>query len=262
MEQVILNLALNARDAMTTGGLLTIETQEAVIDEGSCHGHADCRPGRFVRVSVSDTGCGMSAEVRSHLFEPFFTTKPTGKGTGLGLATVYGIVRGSGGFISVHTERGKGTTFDVYLPALASASKLEEPEADVRPRRRGSETVLLVEDEAEVRRVVRRVLETDGYDVLEAGCGADALSLIDQHRGPIDLVLSDIVMPEMNGRELATKVLERRPGCRVLLMSGYFDDGANEGEETAISDRLPFLQKPFSLDGLAKKVREVLDRTS
>jgi two-component system cell cycle sensor histidine kinase/response regulator CckA len=257
MEQVVLNLALNARDAMPRGGRLSISTDVTVLDEEWCRAWPDSRPGRFVRLVVSDTGSGMTPDVRTHLFEPFFTTKPQGHGTGLGLATVYGIVRAGGGFITVRTEVDQGTTFTIFMPALSTEDGRGTVVREERPRRRGNETVLLVEDEPEVRQVARRVLESAGYRVVEADSGKAALALFETMAEQVDLLLSDIVMPEMSGRELASQVRARYPKCRVLLMSGYFDEAAGE---RGAPDGLPFLQKPFTLASLVEKVREVLDQ--
>ena len=244
MEQVVMNLAVNARDAMPEGGTLTIETENT----GE----------RAVRLSVVDTGVGIDAETRGHLFEPFFTTKQRGKGTGLGLSTVYGIVKQHGGEIRVESRPGAGARFDILLPAV---DEREDQAASASPSRagaRGSETVLLVEDEAGVRQLARDVLRSSGYRVIEADCGPEALRLAEGESGRIDLLLTDMIMPLMSGRELAGRILDMRPGTRVIYMSGYTDDViAYHGE---VGPEADFLQKPFGTDVLARKVREVLDR--
>ncbi len=259
MEQAILNLALNARDAMPGGGTLLIETGEARLNEQ--HPLLGLEAGRYVTLAVADNGCGMDAETRAHLFEPFFTTKEVGKGTGLGLATVYGIVRQSGGAIEVESEPGLGSTFRIYLPwaeppaAGGDVGEAGGPAAAAAPACRGSETVLVVEDEDSVRALALRALAERGYGVLEARNGEEALALARAHPGPLHLVVSDAVMPRMGGRALAAALREVRPEARLLLVSGYDETTAGREEERA----LPFLAKPFSAAELAAKVREVLD---
>jgi len=257
MEQVLMNLVINARDAMPRGGQLTIRTQDIFLDEDFVRQHTELRPGRYVRLTVSDTGCGMDKATLARIFEPFFTTKPVGKGTGLGLAMVYGAVKASGGHLSVESEPGRGTTFQLFFPVV------EEPDAVALPPSRhsktpGSETVLLVEDEVGVRTLARQALESRGYRVLEAGDGEEALRLCGEHIGEIDLLLSDVVMPRMSGRELRQRIAILSPQTRVIFTSGYTDDAiVRHGVFQAESD---FLQKPFTVYALLRKVREVLDR--
>ena len=254
IEQVLLNLAVNARDAMPGGGRLTVELADVTLDAPFTTSHDSIPSGPYVVVSVRDTGNGMDAETLSHLFEPFFTTKEKGKGTGLGLATVFGIVKQSGGYVDVASAPGAGTTFRVYLPRSDARTT-----SGVRPRvssRAGSETVLVVEDEAAVRNLVRAVLERKGYVMLVAQNGAAALELVDKHTGVIHVLLTDVVMPGMNGRELAALVTARRPKVKVIFMSGYTADVPAEfGAEGGPA----FLSKPFNERTLTLKLREVLD---
>ncbi|MCE5246295.1 MAG: chemotaxis protein CheB [Candidatus Polarisedimenticolia bacterium] len=256
LGRAIMNLALNARDAMPEGGTLTVSTANATLTEADAAGR-DLPPGRYALMAVSDTGEGMDEDVRAHIFEPFFTTKETGKGTGLGLATVLGIVEQSGGAIRCESEPGEGTTFTILLPAVAEAQDAgPRPTESLAAVPKGSEVVLLVEDEEMVRVLARRVLETRGYVVHEAGNGREGLELCRTHEGPIDLLVSDVVMPELGGRELAERALVLRPGLKVLFMSGHTQDVLlKEGVERGA----PFLQKPFTPAGLAQKVRETLD---
>jgi two-component system cell cycle sensor histidine kinase/response regulator CckA len=257
IEQVILNLAVNARDAMPTGGKLTIETRNVELDESYAREHVAVRPGSYAMLAVTDTGTGMSAETKSHMFEPFFTTKGQGKGTGLGLATVYGIVKQSEGNIWVYSELGRGATFKIYLPLVKSdSSPVEARPSDARPAR-GSETVLLVEDEDAVRTLTRRILEGFGYSILEARKGEAALELARRHSQPIHLLLTDVVMPDMGGPELAERMRRVRPDTKVLFMSGYTDDAVVR--HGIIANGVHFLQKPFTPEALARKVRETLD---
>jgi PAS domain S-box-containing protein len=257
LEQIVLNLAVNARDAMPQGGSLTVETAAADLDEAYAVSHRGTRPGRYVMLAVSDTGVGMSEQTQARIFEPFFTTKEPGKGTGLGLSTVYGIVKQSGGCIWVYSEPGRGATFKVYLPRVeAGAEGAAPPVAQAAPPR-GSEVVLLVEDEEMLRGLIEESLATYGYDVLVARNGADALGVAEQHEGTIDLLLTDAVMPGMGGRELARQLTEARRGLKVLYMSGYTDDTVVR--HGVLAAEVAFLQKPFTLDTLARKVRDVLD---
>jgi PAS domain S-box-containing protein len=259
MDQILMNLAVNARDAMPRGGRLTIETGNVALDESYARQHAGVEPGPYVMLAVSDTGHGMTPDVQNRIFEPFFTTKAPGKGTGLGLATVHGIVNQSGGHIFVYSEPGHGTSFKVYLArtdAAEVAAPLPESTAAQLPR--GSETIVLVEDEASLRELVRECLEATGYTVLEARHGADALEICEHHEGPIHLLVTDVVMPEMSGRELGERVRAVRPGTHVLYMSGYTDDAVVL--HGVLAEDMAFLQKPFTAEALARKVRELLDQ--
>jgi CheY-like chemotaxis protein len=257
LEQVILNLVVNARDAMPQGGKLTIEVCHATLDEAYAQHHATIRPGPHVLLSVTDTGRGMDAETLEHVFEPFFTTKERGKGTGLGLATVYGIVEQSGGHVIAYSEPGVGSTFKVYLPqADVSAIELDDtPVAGPTPG--GHETILFVEDEDAVRATAREVLESSGYAVIEARDGVEALEQSARHGAEIQLLVTDVVMPRMGGGELAQKLTAERPGLRVLFISGYPDDALVRHGIVERGSLL--LQKPFALADFVRKVREVLD---
>lgn len=257
IEQVLLNLAVNSRDAMPNGGCLTIETANVELEADCDRFGMDCPPGSYVMIAVRDIGVGMTEETRAHLFEPFFTTKPRGQGTGLGLATVYGIVKQSGGCIAVSSKPGRGTAFRIYLPRTetpAAVSSHREVEA-AAPR--GSGTVLVVEDEPAVRELVREFLEESGYRVLDAGGGPAAIELLQQHAGAIQLLLTDVIMPGMSGRELADRLTALRPGLKVLYMSGYTDNEiARQG---VLEEGTHLLQKPFTRSALAAKVRELLE---
>ena len=258
MEQILLNLAVNARDAMPDGGRLTIETENVDLDEGYAREHLGVEAGPHVTMRVRDTGFGMDSATRARLFEPFFTTKPIGQGSGLGLSTVFGIVQQSGGHVAVRSEPGRGTTFEIYLPqALESADGAAPETQAIPPELRGSETILLVEDDPGVRGATRRFLEEHGYRVLEAIDGDDALRVSGEHEGPVDLMITDVVMPGMSGRELVEAVTRSRPETPALYVSGYTDSGALV-PETAPA----LLQKPFTADDLARKVRELLDLRS
>ena len=258
LAQVLVNLALNARDAMAGRGTLSIETEKVVVDAGQRLYAPGIRmvPGHYVRLTVSDTGQGMEAATRARVFEPFFTTKPQGQGSGLGLATVYGIVKQSGGYIWVYSEVGQGTAFKIYLPEFTGPlTELPPVAPPVSPR--GAERILIVEDEGAVRRMAGRALAAQGYAVLEAENGAEALEVLARADGPVDLVLTDVVMPILNGRELAERLAAERPRLRVLFMSGYTDDDVIR--RGLLDPAAPFLQKPFMPADLARKVREVLD---
>ena len=258
LEQVLMNLVVNARDAMPRGGRVTLETSNAEMDDAYVRDHLGARPGRYVTLAVCDTGLGMDAETQKHIFEPFFTTKEKGKGTGLGLATVYGIVKQSEGYIWVDSAPGAGTTVRVYLPWV-EAEPVPEPKPPVAPEEmatRGTETVLLVEDEDMVRRMTREVLEGAGYRVLEASSGFEALRVSAGHGGRLDLLLTDVVMPGMSGRELAERLAPVRPGMKVLYMSGHTDDAIFHHGVTQAGTG--FLQKPFTPDALERRVRDLL----
>jgi two-component system cell cycle sensor histidine kinase/response regulator CckA len=257
LEQVIMNLAVNARDAMPRGGSLSIETSRVELDEDYARTHWPATAGRFVLLAVTDTGTGMNDATRARIFEPFFTTKEVGRGTGLGLATVYGIVKQSGGFIWVYSEPGQGSTFKIYLPLVDRPSEPLSPHPPAHEIPRGSETVLLTEDAAAVRAAARQILERAGYTVIEATNGRAAIDLAAKRAGPIDLLLTDVVMPELSGKQLADRFKLIRPGARVLFMSGYTDDAIVR--HGVLEPGIAYLQKPFTPETLARKVREVLD---
>ncbi|MEN6476178.1 MAG: PAS domain S-box protein [Syntrophaceae bacterium] len=257
MQQIIMNLAVNARDAMPDGGILNIETADVVLDEAYCRRHEGCKPGEHIMLSVSDTGIGMSAEVKQHLFEPFFTTKAMGKGTGLGLATVYGAVKQNGGTIEIYSEPGMGTCFKMYFPAVAidTAPLPKEPSAEKLSG--GSETVLLVEDDPGVLEFTRSVLEMLGYHVMAASSGEEALSMARDYAGPIQLLMTDVILSGMNGRQVAEALTADRPGLKVLFNSGYTKNTiVHHG---VLEHDLHFIAKPFTAQALARKLREVLD---
>jgi PAS domain S-box-containing protein len=257
LEQVIMNLAVNARDAMPTGGTLTIETSNVELDGTYTERRPVVEPGRYVMLAVTDTGCGIEPETQARVFEPFFTTKERGKGTGLGLSTVYGIVKQSGGYVWVYSEPRQGTTFKVYLPRFQDSAQPDDPGPRHVERLDGTETILLVEDEETVRALARKVLERKGYTVLDARHGKDALLISQRHRGAIQLLLTDMVMPEMGGRELAEHLAGMDERMRVLYMSGYTDDAV--ARRGLAAPGAAFLQKPFTADALARAVRRVLD---
>jgi PAS domain S-box-containing protein len=256
MEQIIMNLAVNSRDAMPNGGKLFIETRNADLDQTYTASHPLMKPGAYIQLTVSDTGCGMDEETQSHIFEPFFTTKEKGKGTGLGLATVYGIVKQSGGFIWVYSELDKGTSFKIYLPRVDQVeehSGAPTPTAEVPT---GSETILLTEDEQDVREIAREFLESGGYKVVEAKDASEAVQLARQHSGAIDLLVTDMVMPGMTGQELAVQLQREYPGLCIVFMSGYSEHAATEMANADPAVRL--LSKPFSRGALLRTVREIL----
>jgi hypothetical protein len=251
-----MNLAVNARDAMPNGGILAIETCNRELDESYANRRIGVTPGSYIQISVSDTGTGMDPATKARLFEPFFTTKPPGKGTGLGLSTVFGIVKQSGGSVEVYSELGRGTSVNVYLP------RIDQPvvvEAETRKRRAagGSETILLAEDDEMVRTLVSEALRREGYVVLESADPIEARRLAERHKGVIQLLVTDVVMPKISGRELAEQLLSSRPEMKVLYMSGYTENAVlNNG---VLHKDVAFLQKPFTPAALTEKVREVLE---
>jgi two-component system cell cycle sensor histidine kinase/response regulator CckA len=257
IEQVMINLAVNARDAMPRGGKLTIETANVFLDENYAQAHANIEPGSYVMLAVSDTGAGMDSQTQARIFEPFFTTKGPDKGTGLGLSTVFGIVKQSGGHIWVYSELGVGTTFKIYLPRVKEPLEHAEPAIAQSDLCQGSETVLVVEDEEAVRILVRRVLESSGYRVLEARHGAEALVICDEHKEPLHLLMTDVIMPLMSGRQLAERVSSQRPEIKILFMSGYTDNAILH--HGVLEPGTNFLQKPFTPNSVLHKVRAVLD---
>jgi CheY-like chemotaxis protein len=256
MEQIIMNLAVNSRDAMPNGGRLIIETSNAELDRTYNMTHPIVQSGRYVLLAVSDTGIGMDAETQAHIFEPFFTTKEPGKGTGLGLATVYGVVKQSGGFIWVYSEVGKGTSFKIYLPRVDQPEEKGSVPQVMTEAPRGTETILLAEDEQDVREVAREFLESGGYTVIEACDGADALRLVAERKAAIDLLVTDMVMPGMTGRELARRLQHHHAGIGVIYMSGYSEQTALESAQAEADMRL--LTKPFSRGSILRAVREAL----
>ncbi|HVP51056.1 MAG TPA: PAS domain S-box protein [Terriglobales bacterium] len=258
IEQVIMNLAVNARDAMPRGGKLTLETANLELDQSYSREHAMVKPGAYVMLAITDTGSGMDAETLSHVFEPFFTTKEQGKGTGLGLSTVYGIVKQSGGYIWPYSEPGMGTTFKIYLPRVDEMAERAQARTQAPPGLGGTETILLVEDEEGVRGLTRQLLQRHGYTVLEAEHGQDALLLCERYSGPIHLLLSDVVLAQMSGRELVQRLTPLRPEMKVLYMSGYSDEAIFQ--HGVLEHGTAFLQKPFTTESLMRKLREVLDQ--
>jgi PAS domain S-box-containing protein len=258
IDQILANLCVNARDAISGVGKMTIETGNSIFDKDYCADHVDFVPGEYVRLSVSDNGCGMDKETLDHIFEPFFSTKELGKGTGLGLATVYGAVKQNNGFINVYSEPGQGTTFTIYLPRYAAKAEQTQQVGPAAPAARGNETILLVEDELSIRELATTMLEMQGYTVLAACTPGKAIHLAGMHAGKIHLLMTDVVMPEMNGRELSERLLQLYPDLACLFMSGYTADViAHHG---VLDEGVNFIQKPFSLLNLAAKVREALDK--
>jgi two-component system cell cycle sensor histidine kinase/response regulator CckA len=257
VEQVLMNLVVNARDAMPQGGRLTVETVNVDLDFAHARDHVAVKPGPYVMLAVSDSGIGMSPETVAHIFEPFYTTKESGRGTGLGLSTVYGIVKQSGGYIWVNSEPGKGTTFKVYLPRVAEPVEAKQDAVEISAAGNGSETILLVEDEEAVRGLASQILSANGYSVLAAKSTQEAEQLSEKYRGKIHLLLTDIIMPGTGGRELARRITAQHPRTRVLYMSGYTDNVLAQGG--VLEAGLSFLQKPFTPGALVRKVRDVLD---
>jgi CheY-like chemotaxis protein len=258
IDQILTNLCVNARDAISGVGMLTLETGNSTIDKESCAANPGAVPGEYVRLVVSDDGSGMDKETLSHLFEPFFTTKVMGKGTGLGLATVYGAVKQNNGFINVDSKNGEGTTFTIHLPRHVGAEGVAEARADAAPAvPRGRETILVAEDEPAILKMIKRVFERQGYTVLTASGPGEALRIAKEHSGEVHLLLSDVVMPDMNGRDLATCLMGLYPHLKLLFMSGFTADII--AEKGVLDAGVNFIQKPFSKEELAAKVRAVLD---
>jgi CheY-like chemotaxis protein len=257
VEQILMNLAVNAQDAMPNGGEIAIDVAPAELDAAFCSVHHGAKPGRYAALIVSDTGCGMDEETRQHAFEPFFSTK-SDQGTGLGLSTVYGVVKQHAGSIWIDSEPGKGARFSIYLPAALPQPGPSEGQSPSRQAYRGNETILLVEDNEMVRKLTQNLLHMQGYTVLSFASGREALSAAEGGGRTIDLLLADVVIPDISGRDLSAKLREKSPKLKVLYMSGYSDDAIEH--HGVIEAGTEFIQKPFSVGGLAAKVREVLDR--
>jgi CheY-like chemotaxis protein len=259
IQQVIINLVVNARDAIPDGGTLQITTKKVEFDESSIGTHPDAAPGNYALMTVTDTGVGMSEETMQSMFDPFFTTKSEGKGTGLGLAMVYGIVRQSGGWIEVWSKLGQGTSFSIYLPRIDTAPVQDQVDAPTASNLRGNETVLVVEDENEVRRLTRTILESYGYRVLEAANGEEAVNVSENHSGEIHILVTDVILPGMDGKVVSDRLRALRPKLKVVYMSGYPDDIISP--RGIVERDVAYLLKPFRPDVLAAKVREVLEGT-
>jgi CheY-like chemotaxis protein len=257
LEQIILNLAVNARDAMPRGGKLTLETCNVEIDDAYVLQHVGVKPGPHAKLTVADNGCGMTAEVQQHIFEPFFTTKEVGKGSGLGLATVYGIVTQSDGHISVYSEVDVGTCFSMYFPQDESEGQATKRAVSLAAPATGCETILVVEDDVQVRSLLRRILTKAGYTVLLADNGVSAVELWRSRRGPVHLLITDVVMPKMSGKQLVECLSASQSQLKVLYMSGFTDDAL--GHHGVLEPGTPFLPKPFTSEQLKKKIRTVLD---
>ena len=257
IDQILANLCINARDAISGVGKLTIETKTKTFDQGYCKKQPGFVPGDFVMLAVSDNGCGMDKKILDNLFEPFFTTKEVGKGTGLGLSTIYGIVKQNNGFINVYSEPGQGSTFKIYLPRTSTDKNSDKNLPEKKPVARGTETILLVEDEPSILRMTRMMLERNGYSIISAASPSEALEKATQYSGSIDLLMTDVVMPEMNGRNLAVKITEFHPYIKLLFMSGYTAEVI--GHQGMLDDGVAYIQKPFSMTDMTKKVRDVLD---
>jgi PAS domain S-box-containing protein len=258
IDQILANLCVNARDAIADVGKITIETGNNIVDEGYCAHNPGFVQGEYVRLTVSDNGCGMDKTALAHIFEPFFTTKAVGAGTGLGLSTVYGAIKQNNGFINVYSEPGLGTTFTIYLPRYVGKDAQARPEAAGEPAQRGQETILLVEDEPSILNVATMLLTRQGYTVFAANTPNEAIHLAGEHVGEISLLMTDVVMPEMNGRDLARNLLSLNPNLKCLYMSGYSADVI--AHHCVLDEGVHFIQKPFTMADLAAKVREVLDR--
>ena len=254
IEQIIMNLVVNARDAMPEGGRLSIETANVEVSEDYSRQHAPQKPGPHILLTVSDTGTGMDAQTQARIFDPFFTTKEPGKGTGLGLSTVYGVVRQSGGHIWVYSELEHGTTFKIYLPRVEEESLAEKPTAGIASTSNGTETILLVEDEEPLRALTRRFLAESGYTVLEAENPDRAIQIAQSHRGPIHLLLTDVVLPGMNGRAMAERISQIRPHMSIVYMSGY----TGFAHRDLFDSKANLLPKPFARESLLRKLRDVL----
>jgi CheY-like chemotaxis protein len=257
MEEVLVNLVINARDAMPGGGRLIIDTKNVVLDDTYIKRRSLVKPGSYVMISISDSGSGMDEDTQARIFEPFFTTKEKGKGTGMGLATVYGIIKQSGGYIWVYSEKGLGTTFKLYLPVVDEVIVEEREPVGTDQKLRGTETLLVVDDESEVRSLVSEMLRFYGYNVMEAHNASTALLILEKHKEDVDLVLTDIVMPEVNGFQLVEKIMPLYPRIQIVFMSGFTDTVT--ADHKYLDKDKNFIQKPFGANDLVQKVRDVLD---